>query len=124
MSNLETKEFVLAREIIDNLATERTTYIPLRSNGREFLKYEDDYIQIIAGIDTKAMHIEINNPLTGASSNPIIYVDDEGNCYRNHGERIYFIVYAEALLGKTDVARLYGHGVERAEQIRALVKEK
>lgn len=124
MGNQEQQEFVLAKEIIEKLATVKTTYIPLLgSKGKEFVKYEDDYIQIIAGVDTKAMHIEIYKPLTSASSNPIIYVDDEGNSYRNHGERIYFIVYAEALLGKTEITQLYGHGIERAEKIRALVQK-
>lgn len=117
----ERKEFLLAKEILEKLPTEKTSYIPIRSNGKEFVEYKDDYIKVTGGVDTKALHIEIYNPLTSARSNPIIYVDDEGNCYRNHGERIYFIVYAEKLLQKSEFTPLYGSGVERAEMIRALI---
>jgi hypothetical protein len=99
------KEFVLAHEIIEKLATQTTKYIPIVSKGKNFNKYEDNFIEIIAGIDTQAMHIELKDSLTGIS-NPIIYVDDQGKCYRNHGERIYFIVYAERLLEKIETTQV------------------
>lgn len=115
------KEIRFAREILENLSTKKISNIPIRSNGKEFIEYKDDYIRVVGGVDTQALHVEIYPPLTEARSNPIIYVDDEGKCYRNHGERIHFIVYAEKLLGKIEVTNLYGSGVEKAAKIRSLI---
>lgn len=122
MMTQERKEFLFAKEILELQPTTDTRYIPLRSGGKSFREYKDEYITVIGGVDTQSLYVEIRQPLTEANSNPIIYVDDKGECYRNHGERIYFIIYAEALLKKAEITPLYGHGAAKAEMIRSLVK--
>lgn len=115
-------EIELAREIITQKETKTTEYIPIISGDNEFLKYKDTYIKVIAGNKTKALLVEIYHPLTTASSNPIIYVDDEGKCYRNHGERAYFIMYAERLLGKALTIGAIEQNKTKQEEIDALFK--
>ena len=90
----------LAREILEKKETKDTNYIPLETKDNELVRYKDEYIEIIAGKNTKVMHITIYQPLAPTGSNPVIYVDDEGRCFREHGETGFFILYAERLLGK------------------------
>jgi len=117
-------EIQLAREILATQKVIYTSYIPIDSDDKRFVQYKDDYIKIIAGERTKALHIEIYSPLTTAGSNPIIYVDDEGHCYRNHGERGYFIMYAERLLAKEITIGSYERNVEKQKEIDALLLPK
>jgi hypothetical protein len=119
--NAVSREIALAREILNTMPTVKANRIPIRSKSADLIEYRDDYIHVTGSKDTQVLHIEIFPPLTEARSNPIVYVDDNGRCYRNHGERIYFIVYAEKLLGKTDITRLYRYGEEKAEKIRSLI---
>jgi len=113
-------EIDLAREIIEKKETTKTKYIDIQSQDTEFLLYKDDYIEIISAINTKSLHVRIYKPLTSGGSNPIIYVDDEGNCYRNHGERGRFIMYAERLLNKEITIGLYEHNISKQENIDKL----
>jgi hypothetical protein len=89
----------LARLILEKFPTEKELYYPSISKDNEFIKYEDSQISIVAAVNTKALCITIYPPLTEAQSNPITFIDDEGKCYRNHGERTSFNLYAENLLG-------------------------
>jgi hypothetical protein len=117
----ERKELKLAREILATLPVKSASRIPLKSNAKNFTDYRDDYIHITGAMDSQALHVEVFPPLTEARSNPIIFVDDEGKCYRNHGERGYFILYAEKLLGKQDLTQVTGFGEERAKRVQALI---
>lgn len=110
----------LAKEIIQKKETRKTSYIPIDSEDSEFLKYKDQYVEIIVGVDTKSMHIKLYKPLVSAN-NPIIFVDDKGKCYRSHGARAYFIMYAERLLGKEITIGKYEHNVSKQEEIDKLI---
>lgn len=117
-------EIQLAREILATQKVIYTSYIPIDSDDKKFVQYKDDYIKIIAGERTEALYVTIYNPLTSADSNPIIYVDDEGDCYRNHGERGYFIMYAERLLDKEITIGAYERNIEVQKKIDALLSTK
>lgn len=117
-------EIQLAREILATKFVQYIPYIHIDSEDTRFVRYKDDYIEIIAGEHTKALHIEIYSPLTTAGSNPIIYVNDEGHCYRNHGERGYFIMYAERLLDKEITIGAYERNIEKQKEIDALLLPK
>jgi hypothetical protein len=109
----------LAREIIESKDTVIIDYTDIQSGDKEFLHYKDNFIEIIAGKNTKSLHIEIYNPLT-RDSNPITYVDDNGKCYRNHGESIYFVLYAERLLNKEITVTLNYLDKDMEEKINSL----
>jgi hypothetical protein len=95
----ELYEVKLARSILQIKKAVPTRHFPSTSRDSEFIQYADDYIEILAAVNTKALRITIYKPLTTGESNPIIMIDDEGTCYRSHGEVSSFKVYAEKLLG-------------------------
>ncbi len=110
----------LAREIIKTKETTKSSYFELQSKDREFIQYMDKYIKIKIAKNTNALHIRIYAPLTSGESNPITYVNDDGNCYRNHGERISFILYAELLLGKERTMYFADWAKDKEQEIEKL----
>lgn len=114
----------LARQVLEKFSsrTVDTCFYPSTSKDQEFVKYEDDQIGIVAAKNTKAMCITIFPPLTDARSNPITFIDDEGRCYRNHGERSSFNLYVENLLGLQRKTFFNSWAKDREEKILATLR--
>lgn len=112
----------LAREILEKKTVKKTNYIPIQTKDNEIIRYKDDYIEILAGKNTKVLHVTIYKPLAPTGSNPIIYVDDEGKCFRQHGETGYFVMYAERMLDRELTIGLNEHNVEKQKRIDEYLK--
>lgn len=53
--------------------------------GKNHLRYEDDRVRILKGIDNPSMHITSINPEREVTEVPVVYVDPENIVYRIHG---------------------------------------
>lgn len=89
----------LAHEIINKFPVKELDSFPLESSDTTFLEYKNDHIEIIKAKNTHALYIRVFYPLT-EHYNSIIYVNDDGVCFRYHIESINFEAYAEKLLQK------------------------